>query len=40
VRGCKSLHDLHAAAVAVHIAESANIHQNVEAELLATAKRA
>src|ERR1035437_7557565 len=29
-----ALHDLHAAAVAMHIAEAADVHQNVEAELL------
>src|ERR1019366_7590349 len=29
------LHDLHAAPVAVHVAEAADVHENVEAELLA-----
>ncbi len=28
------LHDLHTAAMAVHVAEAANVHQDVEAEAL------
>ena len=31
------LHDLHAAAMAVHVAEAADVHQDVEAELLSGA---
>src|SRR5690242_12045494 len=37
--GGELLPNLHAAAVPMHIAEAADIHQNVEAELLSSAKR-
>ena len=40
VLGGESLHDLDAAAVAVHVAEAADVHEDVEAELLAGAERA
>jgi hypothetical protein len=40
VPGGKLLPDLNAAAVPVHIAKAAHIHQDVEAELLSGAKRA
>ena len=33
------LHDLHAAAMAMHVAEAADVHQDVEAELLSGAER-
>ena len=36
----KILHDLHAAPVAVHVAEPANVHQDVESELLPRGKSA
>src|SRR5208283_3847942 len=35
-----ALHDLHAAAMAMHIAEAADVHQDVEAELLPGAEGA
>jgi hypothetical protein len=35
VDGREILHDLDAAAMAVHVAEAADVHENVEAELLA-----
>src|ERR1035437_2675835 len=35
VDGREILHDLHAAAVAVHVAEAADVHEDVEAKLLA-----
>src|SRR5215472_2088647 len=35
---CETLADLHTATVAMHISEPANIHENVEAELLSCAK--
>ena len=38
VDGSEILHDLHAAAMAVHVAEAANVHEDVEAELLAGRK--
>ena len=37
---CKSLLDLNAAAMPVHVAKSANVHQNVKPELLPCPKRA
>jgi hypothetical protein len=40
VDGREILHDLDAAAMAVHVAEAADVHENVEAELLAGGKRA
>src|SRR5216683_2977292 len=39
VDGRKVLHDLHAAAMPVHVAKAADIHQDVEPELLAGRKR-
>ncbi len=39
VDGRESLHDLDAAAVAVHVAEAADVHEDVEAELLAGGER-
>src|SRR5208337_5674172 len=35
VSSSEILHDLHAAAVPVHVAEAADVHEDVEAELLA-----
>ncbi len=32
VLGGEGLHDLHAAAMAVHVAEAADVHENVEAQ--------
>src|SRR5205807_8704498 len=40
VLGGESLHDLDAAAVPVHVAEAAGIHEDVEAELLPRAEAA
>jgi hypothetical protein len=40
VLGCERLLDLDAAAMAVHVAEAANVHEDVEAELLAGAEGA
>src|ERR1019366_4102860 len=38
VDGREILHDLHATPVAVHVAEAADVHENVEAKLLAGGK--
>ena len=39
MKGREILHDLHAAAMPVHVAEAADVHENVEAELLSRGKR-
>ena len=40
MRSGVALHDLHAAAVTMHVAEAADVHQDVEAELLSGAEGA
>ena len=40
MRGGEVLHGLDAAAMAMHVAEAADVHEDVEAELLASGERA